>query len=164
MCGSPRSGGRHRVRGLRTQHRACRLRGGYLRPGATNAVTGLLDAPLDSVPFVCLSGQAPLHLIGDDTFQEADINVIMRSVTKHNYLMKIHGHVGQGQELLHGGRYSEGLSEALPDFLKLVDAFGAAGMPAPSLGDLDATIRAMLACDRGRRRHIRPHPPRTATR
>jgi len=57
-------------------------------PGATNAVTGLLDAMLDSVPLVCLCGQVPTHLIGNDAFQEADTTGITRPCTKHNYLVK----------------------------------------------------------------------------
>ena len=57
-------------------------------PGATNAVTGLTDALLDSVPLVCLCGQVPTHLIGNDAFQEADTTGITRSCTKHNYLVK----------------------------------------------------------------------------
>ncbi len=57
-------------------------------PGATNAVTGLTDALMDSIPLVCLTGQVPTHLIGTDAFQEADIVGITRSCTKHNYLVK----------------------------------------------------------------------------
>jgi acetolactate synthase-1/2/3 large subunit len=57
-------------------------------PGATNAVTGLVDALLDSVPVVCLTGQVPTHLIGNDAFQEADTTGITRPATKHNYLVK----------------------------------------------------------------------------
>jgi len=57
-------------------------------PGATNAVTGLTDALMDSVPIVCLTGQVPTHLIGNDAFQEADTVGITRSCTKHNYLVK----------------------------------------------------------------------------
>ncbi len=57
-------------------------------PGATNAVTGLLDALMDSVPVVCLTGQVPTHLIGNDAFQEADTTGITRPATKHNYLVK----------------------------------------------------------------------------
>ena len=57
-------------------------------PGATNAVTGLLDAMCDSVPIVCLTGQVPTHLIGNDAFQEADTTGITRPCTKHNYLVK----------------------------------------------------------------------------
>ncbi|MGH6931561.1 MAG: acetolactate synthase 3 large subunit [Dongiaceae bacterium] len=57
-------------------------------PGATNAVTGLTDALMDSIPVVCLTGQVPTHLIGNDAFQEADTIGITRSCTKHNYLVK----------------------------------------------------------------------------
>lgn len=57
-------------------------------PGATNAVTGLTDALMDSIPVVCLTGQVPTHLIGNDAFQEADTVGITRPCTKHNYLVK----------------------------------------------------------------------------
>ena len=57
-------------------------------PGATNAVTGLTDALMDSIPVVCLTGQVPTHLIGNDAFQEADTIGITRPCTKHNYLVK----------------------------------------------------------------------------
>lgn len=57
-------------------------------PGATNAVTGLTDALMDSIPVVCLTGQVPTHLIGNDAFQEADTTGITRPCTKHNYLIK----------------------------------------------------------------------------
>ncbi len=57
-------------------------------PGATNAVTGLTDAMLDSIPVICLTGQVPVHLIGSDAFQEADTVGITRHCTKHNYLIK----------------------------------------------------------------------------
>ncbi|WP_448951765.1 acetolactate synthase 3 large subunit [Labrys neptuniae] len=57
-------------------------------PGATNAVTGLTDALMDSIPLVCITGQVPTHLIGSDAFQEADTIGITRHCTKHNYLVK----------------------------------------------------------------------------
>lgn len=57
-------------------------------PGATNAVTGLVDALMDSIPIICLTGQVPTHLIGNDAFQEADTTGITRQATKHNYLVK----------------------------------------------------------------------------
>lgn len=57
-------------------------------PGATNAVTGLADALLDSIPVVCFTGQVPTHLIGSDGFQECDTVGITRPCTKHNYLVK----------------------------------------------------------------------------
>ncbi len=57
-------------------------------PGATNAVTGLTDALMDSIPMVCITGQVATHLIGNDAFQEADTVGITRPCTKHNYLVK----------------------------------------------------------------------------
>ena len=57
-------------------------------PGATNTVTGLVDALMDSIPLVCLTGQVASHLIGNDAFQEADTTGITRPATKHNYLVK----------------------------------------------------------------------------
>ena len=57
-------------------------------PGATNLVTGLATANMDSVPIVALTGQVPTQLIGTDAFQEADITGITAPITKHNYLVK----------------------------------------------------------------------------
>ena len=57
-------------------------------PGATNAVTGLTDAFCDSIPIVCITGQVPTHLIGNDAFQECDTVGITRPCTKYNYLVK----------------------------------------------------------------------------
>jgi len=57
-------------------------------PGATNAITGLTDALMDSIPLVCITGQVPTHLIGSDAFQECDTTGITRSCTKHNYLVR----------------------------------------------------------------------------
>jgi acetolactate synthase I/II/III large subunit len=67
-------------------------------PGATNAVTGLTDALMDSIPIVCLTGQVPTHLIGNDAFQECDTVGITRPCTKHNYLVK---NVGDLPRALH---------------------------------------------------------------
>ncbi len=57
-------------------------------PGATNTVTGLATAYMDSIPVIVISGQVPLHMIGNDAFQEADVVGITRPCTKHNYLVK----------------------------------------------------------------------------
>jgi len=57
-------------------------------PGATNTITGLADALLDSIPVVCITGQVPTHLIGSDAFQECDTVGITRHCTKHNYLVR----------------------------------------------------------------------------
>lgn len=71
-------------------------------PGATNAVTGLTDALMDSIPIVCLTGQVPTHLIGNDAFQEADTTGITRPCTKHNYLVK---HVKDLSRVVHEAFY-----------------------------------------------------------
>ncbi|MDD5568235.1 MAG: biosynthetic-type acetolactate synthase large subunit [Candidatus Omnitrophica bacterium] len=57
-------------------------------PGATNLVTGIANAYMDSIPMVAITGQVPTGLIGNDAFQEADITGITRPITKHNYLVK----------------------------------------------------------------------------
>jgi acetolactate synthase-1/2/3 large subunit len=57
-------------------------------PGATNTVTGIASAYMDSIPVVIITGQVPTHLIGNDAFQEVDIVGITRPCTKHNYLVK----------------------------------------------------------------------------
>ena len=57
-------------------------------PGATNMVTPLTDALMDSIPIVCFTGQVPTHLIGNDAFQEADTVGITRPATKHNWLVR----------------------------------------------------------------------------
>ncbi len=57
-------------------------------PGATNTVTGLTDALMDSIPIICLTGQVPTFMIGNDAFQEADTVGITRPCTKHNWLVK----------------------------------------------------------------------------
>jgi len=67
-------------------------------PGATNAVTALTDAYMDSIPLVCISGQVPTHLIGTDAFQECDTTGITRPCTKHNWLVK---NVNNLAEIMH---------------------------------------------------------------
>src|SRR5580698_7020610 len=57
-------------------------------PGATNAVTGLTDALMDSIPLIVITGQVATHLIGTDAFQEADTVGITRACTKHNWLVR----------------------------------------------------------------------------
>lgn len=74
-------------------------------PGATNTVTGLAAAYMDSIPVVILSGQVPTHLIGNDAFQEVDIVGITRPCTKHNYLVqRIENLAGVIQEAFHIAR------------------------------------------------------------
>ncbi|HTV88196.1 MAG TPA: acetolactate synthase 3 large subunit [Stellaceae bacterium] len=100
-------------------------------PGATNAVTGLTDALMDSVPVVCLTGQVPTHLIGNDAFQEADTTGITRPCTKHNYLVK---DVADLSRVLHeafyvakSGRPGPVVVDLPKDVLFAVGAYTAAG-------------------------------------
>ena len=67
-------------------------------PGATNTVTALTDAYMDSIPIVCITGQVPTHLIGTDAFQECDTTGITRPCTKHNWLVK---DINQLSSILH---------------------------------------------------------------
>jgi acetolactate synthase-1/2/3 large subunit len=64
-------------------------------PGATNAVTGITDALMDSIPLVVITGQVATHLIGTDAFQECDTVGITRHCSKHNYLVKDTARLGQ---------------------------------------------------------------------
>ncbi len=90
-------------------------------PGATNAVTALTDAMLDSIPMVCISGQVPTFLIGTDAFQEADTTGITRACTKHNYLVKT--------------------VEELPQILHEAFHVARSGRPGPVLIDLPKDIQ-----------------------
>ncbi len=85
-------------------------------PGATNAVTGLTDALLDSIPLVCITGQVPTFLIGNDAFQEADTTGITRPCTKHNYLVK---DVDQLANVLHEAFHVSGTGRPGPVVIDL---------------------------------------------
>ena len=85
-------------------------------PGATNAVTGLTDALLDSIPLVCIAGQVPTFLIGNDAFQEADTTGITRPCTKHNYLVK---DVNQLANVLHEAFHVSGSGRPGPVVIDL---------------------------------------------
>ena len=89
-------------------------------PGATNAITGLADAMMDSIPLVCITGQVPTHLIGSDAFQECDTVGITRHCTKHNYLVKS----------------IEDLPRVLPEAFYVAPN----GPPGPVVGDLAEDI------------------------
>jgi acetolactate synthase I/II/III large subunit len=95
--------GKHNIRHILVRHEqgAIHMADGYARatgrvgvclvtsgPGATNTVTGVATAHMDSIPVVIFTGQVPTHLIGNDAFQEVDIIGITRPCTKHNYLVK----------------------------------------------------------------------------
>ena len=95
-------------------------------PGATNSITGLTDALMDSIPIVCISGQVPTHLIGTDAFQEADTTGISRPATKHNYLVKNSNDlckiVHEAFEISKGGRPGPVLID-LPKDIQLSQVF-----------------------------------------
>ena len=109
-------------------------------PGATNAVTGLTDALMDSVPLVCLTGQVPTHLIGNDAFQEADTTGITRPCTKHNYLVK---HVDDLPGVMHEAFY-----------------IAASGRPGPVVIDLPKDVQfaegEYIGPDEVTHRHYQP--------
>jgi acetolactate synthase I/II/III large subunit len=89
-------------------------------PGATNLVTGLVDAMMDSIPIVAITGQVPTKLIGSDAFQEADTFGITRSATKHNFLVK---HIQDLPQTIHEAFY-----------------ISASGRPGPVLVDVTKDV------------------------
>jgi acetolactate synthase-1/2/3 large subunit len=91
-------------------------------PGATNTVTGIASAYMDSIPIVVLTGQVPTHLIGNDAFQEVDIVGITRPCTKHNYLVQS--------------------AEDLPRIIKEAFYLAQSGRPGPVLVDLPKDVVA----------------------
>ncbi len=101
-------------------------------PGATNAVTGITDALLDSIPMVVITGQVPTGLIGTDAFQEADTVGITRHCTKHNYLVKDPAKLGH---IIH-------------------EAFhiATAGRPGPVVVDIPKDVQVATA------RYVKPGP------
>lgn len=90
-------------------------------PGATNVLTALADAKLDSIPVVCITGQVPLPLIGSDAFQEVDIYGMSLPVTKHNFLV----------------RSAEELLEVIPAAFRIA----ASGRPGPVLVDIPKDVQ-----------------------
>jgi len=94
-------------------------------PGFTNAVTGLADAYMDSIPLVVISGQVPMSLIGTDAFQEIDAVGISRSCTKHNYLVTD--------------------AADLPRVLKEAFYIAASGRPGPVHVDIPKDVTAQIA-------------------
>ncbi len=100
-------------------------------PGATNAVTGLTDALMDSIPIVCLTGQVPTHLIGNDAFQECDTTGITRPCTKHNYLVKdvndLAGVVHEAFHVARSGRPGPVVIDLPKDVIMAMGAYQEAG-------------------------------------
>ena len=90
-------------------------------PGATNAVTGLTDALMDSIPLIVLTGQVPTFMIGNDAFQEADTVGITRPCTKHNWLVQS--------------------VDELPEILHEAFRVAKAGRPGPVLVDIPKNVQ-----------------------
>ena len=90
-------------------------------PGATNLVTGIANAHMDSIPMVAITGQVPSHLIGNDAFQEVDVIGITRSISKHNYLVKD--------------------PEDLPFMLKAAFHIAKSGRPGPVVVDVPSSVQ-----------------------
>ena len=93
-------------------------------PGATNAVTGLATANMDGIPMVCISGQVPLSMIGNDAFQEADVVGITRPVTKHNFLVRT--------------------VDELPDVIAQAFHIASSGKPGPVVIDIPKDIQRQI--------------------
>lgn len=105
-------------------------------PGATNAVTGLVDALMDSIPIVCLTGQVSTHLIGNDAFQEADTVGITRPATKHNHLVQ---RVEDLAGIIHEAFY-----------------IAASGRPGPVVVDLPKDVQQTLGVYTGKESYSHP--------
>ncbi|HEY5410480.1 MAG TPA: acetolactate synthase 3 large subunit [Caulobacteraceae bacterium] len=112
-------------------------------PGATNAVTGIVDALMDSIPLVVLTGQVATHLIGSDAFQEADTVGITRPCTKHNYLVK--------------------RVEDLPHVLHEAFHIATSGRPGPVVVDIPKDVQFAVGpyVGPGEARHAHGYRPRT---
>src|SRR6267154_3304210 len=127
---------------VRHEQNACFAAEGYARatgrvgvccatsgPGATNLVTGLVDAMMDSIPLVAITGQVHSKLIGSDAFQEADTFGITRPCTKHNYLVKKFEELGQA---IHEAFYVAASGRPGPVLVDIPkDVFQARGHYAP---------------------------------
>jgi acetolactate synthase-1/2/3 large subunit len=134
----------HPIRHILVRHEenACFAAEGYARatgkvgvccatsgPGATNLVTGLVDAMMDSIPIVAITGQVPTKLIGSDAFQEADTFGITRSCTKHNFMVQ---KLDELQQIVHEAFYIASSGRPGPVLVDIPkDVFLAQGHYAP---------------------------------
>ena len=114
-------------------------------PGATNAVTALTDALMDSIPLVCITGQVPTHLIGSDAFQECDTTGITRHCTKHNYLVK---RIEDLSRILHEAFYVASSGRPGPVVIDIPkDIQFASGLYTPPNGAQHKTYRPQIKGD-----------------
>jgi hypothetical protein len=109
-------------------------------PGATNTVTGLTDALMDSNPLVCITGQVPTHLIGSDAFQECDTVGITRHCTTHNYLVRS---IEDLPRILHQAFYVASSGRPGPVVIDIPKANGAKLALPPKIGLPDQLILAI---------------------
>ena len=123
-------------------------------PGATNLITGLVDAMMDSIPIVAITGQVSTKLIGSDAFQEADTFGITRSCTKHNYMVK---KLAELPQIIHEAFYIAASGRPGPVLVDVPkDVFMAQGHYEPVDRDPPARLQGI------HRRPHRPDPPRRA--
>jgi acetolactate synthase-1/2/3 large subunit len=105
-------------------------------PGATNLVTGIATAYMDSIPIVAITGQVPTPMIGNDAFQEADVTGITRPITKHNYLVKS--------------------SDELPAVIKEAFYIARSGRPGPVVIDIPKDVQKAQSSKRYPEKHEMP--------
>ncbi|WP_374575827.1 acetolactate synthase 3 large subunit [Phenylobacterium sp.] len=113
-------------------------------PGATNAITGIVDALMDSIPMVVITGQVATHLIGTDAFQECDTIGITRSITKHNYLVKS--------------------VEDLPRIMHEAFHIASSGRPGPVVIDIPKDVQFAKAAYAGPNEVVHAHDYRPRTK
>jgi len=105
-------------------------------PGATNLVTGIATAYMDSIPIVAITGQVPTPMIGNDAFQEADVTGITRPITKHNYLVKS--------------------ADELPTVIKEAFYVARSGRPGPVVIDIPKDVQKAASSKRYPKEHDMP--------
>lgn len=117
-------------------------------PGATNLVTGIADAHLDSIPILCITGQVPLRMIGKDMFQEVDVTGITLNITKHNYLVErssdIVPIVSEAIAIALGGRPGP-VHIDVPKDIMASEHPRQFSIPTIDLSDRDPTLRAYFS-------------------
>ena len=113
-------------------------------PGATNAITGIVDALMDSIPLIVITGQVATHLIGTDAFQECDTVGITRSITKHNYLVKD--------------------AADLPGIMHEAFHIATSGRPGPVVIDIPKDVQFAKAAYHGPKAAAYPHAYRPRTK
>jgi len=128
-------------------------------PGATNLVTGIATAYLDSVPLVAITGNAPVPLLGRDAFQEVDIVGITQPIVKHNFVVRdvkdLSYTIAKAFEIANTGRKGpvlidvpKNVQEALCEYIPVGDVGAATCRPSCEIGDLTSAITAIMSAKR----------------